>query len=146
MDEIIAALEAMESDGSFCAEQSVPASALRLTVKGAGPVTLPLKPGAVQSMIDVAEPARFGWREKTLLDKRVRNCWEIPAGRLKVADRPWNATLRRALDEIAIDLGLENAGRKKSALKAALEAAVMDDGEAQGRRANLQRARASVAR
>jgi len=120
VEEIIATLEALESDGSFCAEHTVPAGALRLTVKDAGPVTLPLKPATVQSLIDVAEPARFGWREKTLLDKRVRNCWEIPAGRLKVADHPWNVTLRRALDEIAIDLGLENAGRKKSALKAHL--------------------------
>jgi len=120
VDEIIATLEALESDGSFCAEHTVPAGALGLTVKGAGPVTLPLKPATVQSLIDVAEPARFGWREKTLLDKRVRNCWEIPAGRLKVADRPWNATLKRALDEIAIDLGLESARRKKSALTAHL--------------------------
>jgi hypothetical protein len=120
VEEIIATLEALESDSSFCAEHIVPAGALRLTVKGAGPVTLPLKPATVQSLIDVAEPARFGWREKTLLDKRVRNCWEIPAGRLKVADRPWNATLKRALDEIAINLGLESARHKKSALKAHL--------------------------
>jgi hypothetical protein len=98
----------------------VPAGTLRLTVKDAGPVTLPLKPSTLQSLIDVAEPARFGWREKTLLDRRVRNCWEIPAGRIKIADRPWNATLKRALDEIAIDLGLENARGKKSALKAYL--------------------------
>ena len=36
--------------------------------------------------------------------------------------------------------------RKKSSLKAALETALADEGETQGRRANLQRARASVAR
>ena len=36
--------------------------------------------------------------------------------------------------------------RRKSSLKTALEAAVVDEGETQGRRANLQRARASVAR
>ena len=36
--------------------------------------------------------------------------------------------------------------RKKSSLKAALEGALADEGEAQGRRANLQRARASIAR
>jgi [protein-PII] uridylyltransferase len=35
---------------------------------------------------------------------------------------------------------------RKSSLKTALEAAVVDEGETQGRRANLQRARASVAR
>ena len=36
--------------------------------------------------------------------------------------------------------------RSKASLKAALEAALVDESEAQGRRANLQRARASVAR
>jgi len=36
--------------------------------------------------------------------------------------------------------------RRKSSLKTALEAVVVDEGEMQGRRANLQRARASVAR
>jgi hypothetical protein len=120
VDEIVAALEALETDGSFTAEHTVPAGALRLEVKGAGPIAFPLKPAAVRSLIEVAEPARFGWREKTLLDKRVRHCWEIPARRLKIADRPWNAALKRALDEIAIDLGLENSGRRKSALKAHL--------------------------
>ncbi len=120
MDEIVAALEALETDGSFAAEHTVPASALRLRVEGAGPIAFPLKPTAVQALIELAEPARFGWREKTLLDKRVRHCWEIPARRLTIADRPWNAALKRALDEIAIDLGLNNAGLKTGALKAHL--------------------------
>jgi hypothetical protein len=58
VDEIVATLEALETDGSFTAEHTVPASALRLRVEGAGPVTFPLKPTAVQSLIQLAEPAR----------------------------------------------------------------------------------------
>lgn len=82
MDEIVAALEALETDGSFTAEHTVPASALRLAVGGAGPIAFPLKPAAVQSLIEVAEPARFGWREKTLLDKKYAT-----AGRFRCFQR-----------------------------------------------------------
>lgn len=120
MDEIIAALEALETDGSFTTEHTLPSSALRLTVKGGGSLVFPLKPAAIQSLIEMAEPARFGWRDKTLLDKKVRHCWEIPARRLEISARPWDTSLQRALDEIALDLGLDNAGRKKSPLKAHL--------------------------
>jgi hypothetical protein len=120
MEEIVAALEALETDGSFTAESNLPASTLRFGVEGVGSIAFPLKPTVVRSLIAVAEPARFGWREKTLLDKRVRHCWEIPAHRLKIADRPWSAVLNRALDDIAIDLGLEKARRKKRPLKAHL--------------------------
>lgn len=120
MDDIIAALEALENEGSFCAEQTLPASALHLKVKGVGDVKLPLAPGAVKSLIDVAQPAQFGWRDQTLLDKRVRNTWEIPAERIKIGDAGWRKALQSALDELAIDLGLPGRGRKTSALRAHL--------------------------
>jgi 2-oxoglutarate-Fe(II)-dependent oxygenase superfamily protein len=120
VEEITAALEALEEEGSFCAQQTASAGALRIEVKGVGPLKFPLEQAGVKCLIDVAQPAQFGWRDKTLLDKKVRNAWEIPASRLKVEKDRWNAVLRPALDELAIDLGLASAGRRRAVLKAHL--------------------------
>jgi hypothetical protein len=93
---------------------------LHLQVKGVGALKLPLAPGTVKSLIEVAQPAQFGWRDQTLLDKRVRNTWEIPAECLKIGDAGWRKALQSALDELTIDLGLPARGRRTSALRAHL--------------------------
>jgi hypothetical protein len=55
VEKIIAALEALADEGSFCAQHTLPGSALRIDVKGFGAVKFPLAPGSVKSLIDVAQ-------------------------------------------------------------------------------------------
>lgn len=114
MKPVVEALEAIGTDGTCFAEQTLPAKALHLSVKGIGPISLPLTPAVVKALIETARPARYGLRDKTLLDKRVRNCWEIPASRLKLEGQDWQQALQGALDELAIDLGLP--GRRKASV------------------------------
>jgi 2OG-Fe(II) oxygenase superfamily len=120
VEKIIAALEALEDEGSFCAQHTLSGSALRIDVKGFGAVKFPLAPSSVKSLIEVAQPARFGWRDQTLLDKKVRNAWEIPANRINIKHDRWKDVLQSALDDLSTDLGLGTISRKRSGLKAHL--------------------------
>ena len=45
---------------------------------------MPLSHRTAQKLCDVARPARYGLREKTLLDPRVRDTWEI--GKRQIMD------------------------------------------------------------
>ncbi len=120
MEKITAALQALENGGSFCAQKTLSGSALRIEVKGAAALKLPLAPRSVKSLIEMAQPSHFGWRNETLLDKKVRDAWEIPAKRIKIERGRWAQVLKSALVDLAIDLGLGSHGRKGQSLKAHL--------------------------
>jgi hypothetical protein len=92
--------------GAFAAQRTAPASDLRLEVKGFGPLRFPISPAAAKRLCGVARPARYGLGEKTLLDRRVRDAWEIPRGGLKLDSRRWNQTLLPMLRALGADLGL----------------------------------------
>lgn len=51
-------------------------------------------------------PPRYGLRDKTVLDERVRAGWEIGARQLKIDARRWQRTLRSQFAQIGRDLGL----------------------------------------
>lgn len=79
---------------SFYALGKVPAPMLGVTVDGLGQLSLPVRQKDAKSLLTLAKPAKFGLREKTLLDKQVRDTHEISADQLTVA---WNA---QALDAL----------------------------------------------
>jgi len=64
----------------------------------------------------VARPARYGLREKTLLDPRVRDTWEIGKRQIKLDTRHWQRTLDPKLDLIARDLGLVDGAKLRAEL------------------------------
>jgi len=68
----------------------------------------------------VARPARYGLRDETLLDKRVRDTWEIPKSRLKIDQRRWKRTLLPVLERLRSDLGLPAGCTLKAELHNAL--------------------------
>jgi hypothetical protein len=92
--------------GSFASRRTAPADDLVLAVTGIGPLHFPIRRDQAQNLLRKARPARYGRREETLLDPRVRDTGEIPAGRVKIDRRRWNCTLRPMLDALGLDLGL----------------------------------------
>ncbi len=52
----------------------------------------------------------------TLLDRRVRDTWEIPKSRVKIDRRRWNRTLRPALEALRAELGLPAGARLEAEL------------------------------
>ncbi|MDR1967923.1 MAG: 2OG-Fe(II) oxygenase [Burkholderiaceae bacterium] len=78
-------IQAGEKESSaFCSEHALDAQALRVCVDGIGVLPAPLDRAHIEALIAASTPAHFGRREKTLLDKSVRNTGEIGLDRLQV--------------------------------------------------------------
>jgi hypothetical protein len=99
-------LEAIAPPGSFAVQLSAPAEALRIEVTDVGPLALPVSPRTVSRLLDAAQPSRYGFRERTLLDRKVRDSSEIPAKQIRIDQPRWNETLLPLLEEIRAGLGL----------------------------------------
>ncbi len=104
--EQIASLLGAVGAGSFAARRTAGADDLVLAVGGVGPLRLPIPREQARALLAKARPARYGRREDTLLDRRVRDTGEIPASRVKLDRRLWNRTLRPMLVALGADLGL----------------------------------------
>ncbi|MCC7060865.1 MAG: 2OG-Fe(II) oxygenase, partial [Burkholderiaceae bacterium] len=77
-----------------------------LEVKGVGALRFPIPREQARLLLAKARPARYGRREQTLLDRRVRDTGEIPASQVKIERRRWRRTLQPMLTALGTDLGL----------------------------------------
>ena len=67
------------SADTFCADGHLPIDALTVSVKDLGLLASPLPPETAQALHAASTPARHGQRDKTVLDKRVRDTGELHA-------------------------------------------------------------------
>ncbi len=73
-----------KNKGSFSVEQSFEPSQIKINVEGLGDISLPLEKETILKLIQISSDAKFGLREKTLLDKKVRDTQEISSHKLKI--------------------------------------------------------------
>lgn len=85
-------------------------------MQGLGRIRLPVSRSQAETFCRLARPARYGQGEKTLLDRRVRDTWEIPRDRVKIDRRRWKRTLLPVLEELRPDLGLADGCRLEAEL------------------------------
>lgn len=110
------ALAAIKDRGSFATRGVAAFGDLDLEVKAVGAIPFPVSPTKSRQLRTVAGQAGFGWRDKTLVDKKVRDTWEIPGSKIKINQRKWKKTLDPQLDRIKHDLGLPVDGKLKALL------------------------------
>jgi hypothetical protein len=97
--------KAARTADSFCAEGRLPNDALTVSVNDLGVLASPLPPAAAQALHATSTPARHGRRDKTLLDKRVRDTGELHADTLALR---WAEGAFDALQaQVASALGLQ---------------------------------------
>ena len=108
------------SPGCFTARRTATAEDLHLEVQELGRLRLPVSRPQAMKLCRLARPARYGRGEKTLLDRRVRDTWEIPKSRVKIDQRRWNRTLLPVLEALRADLGLADGRRLKAELHSLL--------------------------
>jgi hypothetical protein len=99
-------LRDVRGGGSFSTRHTAPFDDLAIEVRGVGPIRLPVTVGQAKELRLVARPARYGKGEETLVDRRVRDTWEVPHSRVTIDKRRWASTLRPILDRVRHDLGL----------------------------------------
>ncbi|MEE4378466.1 MAG: 2OG-Fe(II) oxygenase [Candidatus Competibacteraceae bacterium] len=116
MEAIISALETIRPQGDFCVRLSVPVDDLEIRIGDAEPLAFPLTHDVARALISQAQPAKFGWRDQTLQDSKVRDTWEIPRSRVKIDKRRWNKTLHPLLTQIKAGLGLGEDAKLNASL------------------------------
>jgi hypothetical protein len=109
-------LASADAPGTFATRHTAGINDIYFDVVDVGAVPLPMSDRTAQKLCDVARPARYGLREKTLLDPRVRDTWEISKRQIKLDTRHWQRTLAPKLDLIARDLGLPDGAKLRAEL------------------------------
>jgi hypothetical protein len=99
-------LGSLGATSRFSAQRTAAADDLSVVIDGVGPLELPVSAAQVRCLRSIARPARYGLGERTLVDSRVRDTWELPKSRVRIDRRRWNKTLGPVLDELRAELGL----------------------------------------
>ncbi len=99
-------LRDVKGGGSFSTRRTAPIGDLSIEVRGVGPLRLPVPAAQAKDLRLIARPARYGKGEDTLLDRRVRDTWEIARSRVSIDARRWANTLGPMLRLVRDDLGL----------------------------------------
>lgn len=107
-------LARVQRPGTFYATGTFDIHPPRLEIDGVGPIALPLLAAQAESLKAVAEQAPYGRGTETLVDTRVRNTWQIDAGRVRIAGRRWSEDLAAAVARVAAALGV--SGRVRAEL------------------------------
>ena len=109
-------LAAIKPAGVFATRRIRPAVDLRLNVKGIGPITLPISEGNTRRLAAIARPARYGLKDQTRFDSRIRDTGEIVKRLITIDQSRWDRTLRPVLDQVRHDLGLPDGVQLTAAL------------------------------
>ena len=116
VQKVINALSDIQAEGNFSARKTTEFTDLTITIKEVGELKFPLKPAKARALIKRAKPAKYGYRDQTILDPEVRNVWEIPKSLVKIDKRKWNKTLNPVLLELEKVLGLTELQHFKAQL------------------------------
>ena len=98
-------LLSVDRPGDFCAHGRLLAPMPRLEVKGAGPLSFPVPEAQIRALIRAAERAPYGKGTETLVDRSVRDCWQIEPARVRLAGAAWPGTFASILESAAAGLG-----------------------------------------
>ena len=103
-------LESIERSGDYFAEGRFERPPPRMSVEGVGTIAFPILLLQVQSLIEAAERAPYGRGPETILDRSVRDCWQISAHHIRIGGSRWEKTLSSILHYVTEDLGLPEDG------------------------------------
>nr|GAT51563.1 predicted protein [Mycena chlorophos] len=86
-----------------------------LTLDDVGLVGLPLSPEGAKAVIGQCVEAPFGKGERTVVDKHVRDTWEMVASKVKFRNPAWNAFVNRLVGEVCTALAVNVAASQPRA-------------------------------
>ena len=98
-------LLSVKRPGDFCTHGRLFLPMPTLAVEGVGLLSFPVADAQVQALIRAADRAPYGKGEQTLMDKSVRDCWQIDASRLRIGGHAWADTFTTILNAAAAGLG-----------------------------------------
>ena len=98
-------IDSIDRPGEYCTYGRLFVPLPRLEVAGAGLIPFPVSEAQAQALIAAAERAPYGRGTDTVLDRSVRDCWQIDAANVDVGGGAWNDTLAQIVGRAAEGLG-----------------------------------------
>ena len=98
-------LSRVDRFGDYCTSGRVVKPMPRLEVERVGMISFPVPEVHIDSLIGAATPAPYGRGSKTILDRSVRDCWQIDASKVQVGGPGWTRTFNSILKKVAEGLG-----------------------------------------
>ena len=98
-------LQSIDRPGEYCTHGRLFAPLPRLEVTGAGLIPFPVPPAHAEALAAAAERAPYGRGPETVLDRSVRDCWQIDADQVDVGGGAWSDTLAQIVGRAAEGLG-----------------------------------------
>ena len=78
-----------------------------LTVDGVGTISLPLPKAQAKQLVSRFEQAPFGRGTETLVDKTVRNTFQLPPEHFKIMNLDWAKEVNNLVSTVRHDLGVQ---------------------------------------
>ena len=98
-------LNSVERPGNFHVHGRQFAPMPRLEVADVGLLSFPVPDFQIRALIEAAERAPYGKGADTLVDRSVRDCWQIDAGRIRIGGGGWTGTFDGILEAVTTGLG-----------------------------------------
>lgn len=106
--ELLQFLKNIKGFGSFSASGVKKYLNPGLIIEGLGEMVFPMNTIQARAVIDVAEAAPFGKGCETVMDREVRNGWQIDASLLSFQEPKWDAYLKKIVRKAAAEMGLKD--------------------------------------
>lgn len=98
-------LEGMESPGSFAAFGNFDRVYPDIAIDGRS-VRVPLRPHQALDLIKLARQAPFGRGAETIVDRSVRNTWELDPTQFEITNPAWEDAIHKACRFVTKELGI----------------------------------------
>ncbi len=107
-EQISTVLNNVKGDTNFVSTGTVSFIIPGLTIDGVGEVGFPLQKEMAEKIIQQAHSAPFGKGAETLVDKTIRNTWEIDKELVNFSNEKWDAKLKKIIQKVKEELSLED--------------------------------------
>ncbi len=98
-------LMSIDRPGSYCASGKMFAPLPVLSVSGMDALSFPVPESQVKTLIECSRRSPFGKGTETLVDKEVRDSWEINSSEFSLKGRGWNEAFAAIVEAAADGLG-----------------------------------------
>jgi hypothetical protein len=99
------AIEEASRSANFCTSGTMRQVDSGMEIEGVGAIKLPLKPAAAKQLIATCKVAPYGKGAKTIVDRKVRNTFELDPKKFQLAEA-WSRAIAGVTEQVAEKLGL----------------------------------------
>ena len=108
-ENLLKTLQTIEGNGVFFTSNTTDFILPGLVIDGIGEVGFPIIEKQLEKIIISADQAPYGKGDQTIVNKEVRNVWEIDASKLSLKNPSWRKKTDEIIKKVKKDLGLEEA-------------------------------------